>query len=116
MRYAAIGLCAAIGLGAALVIGTPAAADYSVNGNDTGGVIPWSPAVDDHIQQAADDHCMRYNKIAIVTSVKRRYGDYIAFRCLFARDDDPMRDATFRAPPLMYQLGIVRYPARTAPR
>ena len=36
-------------------------------------------------------HCARYNKIAVISSVHRRYGDYIGFRCYFPRDYDPRK-------------------------
>jgi len=52
-------------------------------GNDTGGIIPWSPFAEHYRVAIASDHCARYGKIAHITSVHRQYGDYIGFRCLF---------------------------------
>ncbi len=107
---------AAVAATAGALVVLPAHAHYTVNGNDTGGIIPWSPAVATIFRDVAADHCARYNKFAIITSVKREYGNYIGFRCLFARDYDPMKDAAFQAPYLMYQTGIVRYPVKNPPK
>jgi hypothetical protein len=52
-------------------------------GNDTGGIIPWSPAAEHYRVVIASDHCALYGKVARITSVHRQYGDYIGFRCLF---------------------------------
>ena len=57
-------------------------------GNDTGGIIPWSPVAERYRVAIASDHCAFYGKIARITSVHRQYGDYIGFRCLFG----PPRD------------------------
>jgi hypothetical protein len=52
-----------------------------VTGNDTGGIFPYSPAVEPIYQQIADDHCARWARLAKVTSIHRVYGDYVAFVC-----------------------------------
>jgi hypothetical protein len=52
-------------------------------GNDTGGIIPWSPYTEVYRFAIAADHCARYFKYARITSVHRQYGDYIGFQCLF---------------------------------
>lgn len=52
-------------------------------GNDTGGIIPWSPYAEVYRFAIAADHCARYSKYARITSVHRQYGDYIGFHCLF---------------------------------
>jgi hypothetical protein len=52
-------------------------------GNDTGGIIPWSPVTERSRVAIASDHCARYFKSARITSVHRQYGDYIGFHCLF---------------------------------
>ncbi len=52
-----------------------------ITGNDTGGIFPYSPAVEGRYQQIADGHCARYGRLAKVTSVHRIYGDYVAFVC-----------------------------------
>jgi hypothetical protein len=55
-------------------------------GNDTGGIIPWSPAIELRRFEIASDHCARYLKDARITSVHRQYGDYIGFVCRFGPD------------------------------
>jgi hypothetical protein len=65
---------------------------FGINGNDTGGIIPWSPALRHYgYREAAQDHCNGYHKIARVTSVHARYGDYVGFACEFPRNYDPAK-------------------------
>jgi hypothetical protein len=64
-----------------------------VVGNDTGGIIPWSPATALTYRDMAAHHCAHYAKYARITSVRRRYGDYIAFQCAFPRYYDPVKAA-----------------------
>jgi len=65
---------------------------FSINGNDTGGIIPWSPALHAYgYREAAQDHCAGYHKLAHITSVHPRYGDYVVFACKFPRDYDPVK-------------------------
>ncbi len=52
-----------------------------LTGNDTGGIIQWTPATEAYAYQIAADHCALYNKYAHITSDHPRYGDYIAFAC-----------------------------------
>jgi len=54
-----------------------------LTGNDTGGIIPWTPENQEIARQWADDHCARFGKIARITSIHRQYGDYITFACHF---------------------------------
>ncbi|MEN3383596.1 MAG: hypothetical protein V7608_3640 [Hyphomicrobiales bacterium] len=69
---------------------------YGINGNDTGGIIPWSPALRAHgYQAAAQDHCGGYHKVARVTSVHARYGDYVGFACEFPRNYDPVKSGAW---------------------
>lgn len=64
---------------------------FGINGNDTGGIIPWSPALRDFgYREAAQHHCGGYHKVAHVTSVKARYGDYVGFSCTFPPNYDPV--------------------------
>ncbi|HTT47693.1 MAG TPA: hypothetical protein VMG39_06770 [Pseudolabrys sp.] len=58
-----------------------------LTGNDTGGIITWSPEHQAVARDWAAAHCARYNKYARITSVHAQYGDYIAFACEF----DPRR-------------------------
>ncbi len=52
-----------------------------VTGNDTGGIFPYSPAVEGSFKQIAEGHCARWGRLAKVTSVHRVYGDYVSFVC-----------------------------------
>jgi hypothetical protein len=54
-------------------------------GNDTGGIIAWSPLSHRHRHEIAADHCAQYGKIHRITSVHPRYGDYIGFACYWPR-------------------------------
>jgi hypothetical protein len=54
-----------------------------VNGNDTGGIIPWSPTAQVVAFDMASGHCARFGKYARITSIHPVYGDYIAFACTF---------------------------------
>ena len=63
-----------------------------INGNDTGGIIPWSPALRAYgYRAAAQSHCSGYNRLARITSVHARYGDYVGFACEFPRGYDPVK-------------------------
>jgi hypothetical protein len=53
-----------------------------ITGNDTGGIIPYSPAVEHIYRDLAAAHCGRWHRLYRVTSVHRRYGDYISFVCM----------------------------------
>jgi hypothetical protein len=54
---------------------------YGPKGNDTGGIIPWSPAAELTAMDTAQGDCGRYNKRAVITTVTRNYGDYIVYDC-----------------------------------
>jgi hypothetical protein len=54
---------------------------HGPTGNDTGGIIPWSPAAERDALDIAQRNCGKYNKYAVITSVHREYGDYIAYMC-----------------------------------
>lgn len=69
-----------LALGASMAAcGSPVAA---VNGNDTGGIIPWSPENAADAFAIADTHCAYWGKVARITGTARRYGNYISFACL----------------------------------
>ena len=53
-----------------------------VTGNDTGGIIPYSPAVEHIYRDLAAAHCAQWHRLSHITSVHRRYGDYISFSCI----------------------------------
>ena len=64
---------------------------WGIQSNDTGGIIPWSPEIAYSYRDIAAGECARWNKVAIITSVHRVYGDYVGFRCVFPRGYDPMK-------------------------
>jgi len=53
-----------------------------ITGNDTGGIIPYSPAIEGVYRQMAADYCAGWGRLSHITSVHRRYGDYIGFVCI----------------------------------
>jgi hypothetical protein len=53
-----------------------------VTGNDTGGIFPYSPDVEGIYRQIAADYCARWGRLSHVTSVHRKYGDYVSFSCI----------------------------------
>jgi hypothetical protein len=56
---------------------------YGPKGNDVGGIIPWSPEAERDALNIAQANCSQFNKYAMITSVHRVYGDYIAYSCLW---------------------------------
>ena len=74
----------ALSVMAALVVTGPAPADPGpgITGNDTGGIIPYSPDVRRVYRAMAADHCARWGRLSHVTSVHRGYGYYISFVCI----------------------------------
>ena len=62
-----------------------------LTGNDTGGIIQWTPEVDHIYGDIAAEHCARWNRIARITSVHRWYGEYVGFRCIVDRRYDPRK-------------------------
>ena len=73
---------------AALGLALAACGVYGPKGNDTGGIIPWSPENELAAMAIAESNCGGYGKFALITSVRRVYGDYIAYVC---RWDPPVR-------------------------
>jgi hypothetical protein len=76
-------LAAATGAAANPLLGV-----YGPKGNDTGGIIPWSPEAEQAALDIAQNNCGWYNKFAVITTVHRVPGDYIAYVCRF---DPPRR-------------------------
>ena len=54
---------------------------YGPKGNDTGGIIPWSVETEAAALTIANENCGRFGKYARITSIRRTYGDYIAYEC-----------------------------------
>ena len=50
-------------------------------GNDTGGIIPWSPEAELSARDIAQANCGRYSQYAVIDAVVRGYGNYISYRC-----------------------------------
>lgn len=65
-----------------------------LTGNDTGGIIEWTPETDQIYKDIAAAHCARWNRFAGITSVRRAYGEYIGFRCIYDRRFDPRKAST----------------------
>jgi len=66
---------------AALSLTLVACGVYGPKGNDTGGIIPWSPANEQNALDIAQGNCSSYNRYAVITSIHRQYGDYISYLC-----------------------------------
>ena len=68
-----------------LLLGAAAHAQPSIyHGNDTGGIIPWSPENEARAPALAQAHCARFRKYARATSIVRQYGQYIGFECVWS--------------------------------
>ena len=73
-------------LGASLLAGTAtceAWSPFGINGNDTGGIIPWSPENEARAFEIASAQCARWNKYPLATSIFRMPGSYIGYRCVW---------------------------------
>ncbi len=84
--YNAAATATALGL---LLASNTAEAWMGPRGNDTGGIIPWYPGRETMAtaREYAKSECAFWGKYAVITSVRRSPGDYIAYRCQF----DPPR-------------------------
>jgi hypothetical protein len=78
-----------------LIAGTARSGNFAIWGNDSGGIIPWSPAVDDVYREVANEHCAIYKKIAHIISVRHDYGEFISFACVNS-NLDPIKGSAFR--------------------
>lgn len=56
---------------------------WGAKGNDTGGIIPWTPENEANAFQIASAQCAHWNKFAVATSLHRQPGDYIGYRCVW---------------------------------
>ena len=52
------------------------------SGNDTGGIIPYVPEVEGNYREMAASYCAFWHRLSYITSVHRKYGDYITFICI----------------------------------
>jgi hypothetical protein len=54
-----------------------------LTGNDTGGIIAYTPDLERGVyRKMAANWCARWDRLSHVTSVHRKYGDYIGFVCI----------------------------------
>jgi hypothetical protein len=75
----ALGSSAGVALAGAVFLGP----GRGLTGNDTGGIIAYTPDLDRGIYRGmATEWCARWGRLSHVTSVHRRYGDYISFVCI----------------------------------
>jgi hypothetical protein len=56
---------------------------WGSKGNDTGGIIPWTPENEATSFEIATKQCARWNKFPVATSIHRVPGDYIAYKCVW---------------------------------
>ena len=80
-------------------------------GNDTGGIIPWSCENEAMAPQITAAYCARWDKYPRITSVHRQYGDYIAFNCLWRPDI-----ARYQLPPVGTRASCYARAQRLHPR
>jgi hypothetical protein len=86
----------------AVLAASSAKADFGphgLEGNDRGGIIPWAPAIELIYRQLAADHCARFSKGSLITSVHHKAGHYVAFECRFDRGYDPVKELSFGVDP-----------------
>jgi hypothetical protein len=74
-------LVAALGLALGSCAGV-----WGPKGNDTGGIIPWSPENEQMALEIANRTCNFYWKHAVISSIRRVPGDYITYNCVW---DEP---------------------------
>jgi hypothetical protein len=56
---------------------------WVLTGNDTGGIIEYSPELDrTAYHQMAAEWCARWSRLSHITSMHLRYGDYVSFVCI----------------------------------
>jgi hypothetical protein len=79
------------------LVAAGAQAGYVFKGNDTGGIIAWTPEVASSYKEIAAAHCWRYNKVAFITSVHPTYGDYVGFVCAYPQGYDPVKARYFQS-------------------
>ena len=56
---------------------------WGAKGNDTGGIIPWTPANEKAAFDIAKAQCATWNKHPVATSIHRIPGDYIGYKCVW---------------------------------
>jgi hypothetical protein len=61
----------------------PLAGVWGSKGNDTGGIIPWTPENEKNAFEMASNNCRFWNKFPVATSIHRVPGDYIGYKCVW---------------------------------
>jgi hypothetical protein len=56
---------------------------WGSKGNDTGGIIPWSPENEARSFEIASRNCAFWNKYPLATSILRTPGSYIVYKCVW---------------------------------
>jgi len=56
---------------------------WGPKGNDTGGIIPWTPENELNAFDIATAQCARWYKFPVATSILRMPGNYIAYKCVW---------------------------------
>ena len=88
-------LAAALVAVSGMVVGAPARADWisPVKGNDTGGIIAYTVALQSDARQIAVAHCARYGKVAKFLAIDPQPGGYVSFACRwvpYGANDQPL--------------------------
>jgi len=79
----ALALSLALGSGSALAGAILLGPGPGLTGNDTGGIIAYTPELEHGVYHAmAADWCARWGRLSHITSVHRIYGDYVGFVCI----------------------------------
>ena len=81
-----------------MLVSPPTQADWvpPFKGNDTGGIIAYSLAVQADARQIAVNHCARYGKVVKFLAIDAQEGGYISFSCRwvpYGSQDRPLRVA-----------------------
>jgi hypothetical protein len=79
-----------------VLAGAPAQADFDTvppfKGNDTGGIIAYSLAMQADARQLAVDHCASYGKVVKFLGVQPNYGGYVSCRWVpYGAAERPLR-------------------------
>jgi hypothetical protein len=82
MRKILIALGTVLAMTGAVLAGGFAGPGPGVTGNDTGGIFPYSPEIEGSYKDIAEQHCARWGRFSQVTSIHRKYGDYVSFVCI----------------------------------
>jgi len=79
----ALALALSCATGAALAGAVFLGPGPGLTGNDTGGIIAYTPALEHGVyRKMAAAWCARWSRLSYVTSVHRQYGDYVSFVCI----------------------------------